>query len=150
MPQSLAQLITHIVFSTKNRAPVISPDVRPRLYPYLGATLQGCHCEPIRIGGADDHVHIACLLSKNHAPSGIMEDIKKISSKWIKTVDARLEGFHWQRGYSMFSVSPSHLRALEEYIARQEQHHKRISFQDELRRILKKYGVKYDERYIWD
>jgi len=150
MPQSLVQLLCHIVFSTKDRRPLIPRDIRPRLYPYLGATLDGFGCRPIRIGGAEDHIHIACALWKNHAPCDIIEDIKKASSKWIKDLDGRFTGFYWQRGYSMFSVSPAHLRALEDYIARQAEHHRKESFQDELRRILKKYGVKYDERYLWD
>jgi REP element-mobilizing transposase RayT len=150
MPQSFAQLLVHIIFSTKDRVPLISADVRPRLYPYLGATLQASGCEPVQIGGTEDHVHIACILSKNHAPSQIIEDIKKNSSKWIKGVDRRFEGFYWQRGYGMFAVSPSHLAVLRAYISRQEEHHKKVSFQEELRRILKKYGVKCDERYMWD
>ncbi len=150
MPQSLVQLLVHIIFSTKDRAPLISADVRPRLYPYLGSILQSLDCHTIRIGGADDHVHIACSLSKNHAPCQVIEDIKKNSSKWIKGLDRRFESFYWQRGYGMFAVSPSHVDALVEYIARQEEHHKRVSFQDEFRRILAKCGVKYDERYVWD
>ena len=92
MPQSFAQLLVHIIFSTKDRVPLISPDVRPRLYPYLGATLQACGCEPVQIGGTEDHVHIACVLSKNHAPSQVIEDIKKNSSKWIKGIDPAIRG----------------------------------------------------------
>jgi REP element-mobilizing transposase RayT len=97
-----------------------------------------------------DHVHIACRLGKSIAIAALVCKLKRESSKWLKTKGPELSGFHWQNGYAAFSVSPGHLEQLRQYIARQDEHHREESFQDELRRILAKYGVQGDERYMWD
>lgn len=95
-------------------------------------------------------MHILCNLTKKHAPTKVLELLKKDSSKFVKTLDSNLAAFHWQDGYGLFSVSPSHLEAVRRYILNQEEHHKKETFQEEFLRILKKYGAEYDERYVWD
>ncbi|MDI6794871.1 MAG: transposase [bacterium] len=155
MPQSLAKIITHIIFSTKNRTPFLSKEIRPQLYSYMAGILMAgildkCNSKAILIGGVEDHVHILCLLSKNLAPCKIIEEVKKGSSKWIKPHAANLAKFQWQNGYGIFSVRQSNVEVVQKYIAQQEDHHRKISFQDEFRGFLKKYGLEYDERYVWD
>ena len=102
------------------------------------------------VGGVEDHVHILCRLSRTSSIAELVRELKRESSKWIKTKDEALWDFHWQDGYGAFSISPSHVEELRTYIANQEMHHRQESFQDEFRRILKKYGVEYDERYACD
>ena len=150
MPQSLHVLATHIVFSTKERRPSLKPNVRPRIWAYIAAVLRNLECDRVIVGGAEDHVHILCNLTKKHAPMKVIEIVKKDSSKFVKTLDDKLSAFHWQDGYGLFSVSPSHWQAVEKYISNQEEHHRKETFQEELRRILDKYGAKYDEHYLWD
>jgi REP element-mobilizing transposase RayT len=142
-------LTAHMIFSTKNRKPFLIPDVQPRIWGYMSRTLQNLECHDITVGGVADHVHILCNLTKKHAPMKVLEILKKDSSKFAKTLDG-CKHFQWQDGYGLFSVSPSHIPAVHRYIQNQEAHHRREAFQDELRRILKKYGVSYDERYLWD
>jgi putative transposase len=98
----------------------------------------------------EDHVHILCRLSKSLTIPAFLAELKRESSKWIKVRDAGQSAFHWQDGYGAFSVSPSHVDVLDEYIQHQEDHHRQESFQDEFRRLLAKYEVEYDERYVWD
>ena len=150
MPQSLAKLYIHIIFSTKNREPLLDRDIQTELTSYLGGTLSHLDCQPIEIGGASDHVHILCCLSKNLSLSTLIEEIKSSSSKWIKTKEQRLAQFHWQSGYGGFSVSQSHLNAVIKYIRQQDEHHRKVTFQEEFREFLKKYRVLYDEGYVWD
>ena len=104
----------------------------------------------VTVGGVADHVHILCNLTKKYAPMKVLELLKKDSSKWIKTRSPNIADFHWQDGYGLFSVSPSHFDTVRTYVLNQAEHHRKESFQDELRRILEKNGVKYDERYLWD
>jgi len=151
MPQSLAQLYVQIVFSTKERRSYLKdPTVRQDLHKYLGGTCRNLDCPSLMVGGVDDHVHILCRLSRTCSVSDLVRELKRESSKWVKTQGRELFDFHWQDGYGAFSVSPGHVEALREYIARQEEHHKTESFQDEFRRLLAKYGIEYDERYVWD
>ena len=150
MPQSLHVLTAHIIFSTKDRRPLITPDICERLWAYQSRVLQNLECDSITVGGATDHVHILCNLTKKFPTIKILEILEKNSSKFIKTLDGNLRGFHWQDGYGLFSVSPSHFEAVRKYILNQEEHHKRETFREEYLRILKKYRVPYDERYLWD
>lgn len=150
MPQSLHILTAHIIFSTKDRRPFITPDLRERLWAYQSRVLQNLECDSITVGGVADHVHILCNLTKKFPTIKILEILKKDSSKFVKTLDPRLREFHWQDGYGLFSVSPSHVEAVRKYILNQEQHHKKETFQEEYLRILKKYHAPYDERYLWD
>ncbi len=150
MPQSLHVLSTHMIFSTKGRRPWLSEDIRPRVWAYLSRILQNLECKSITVGGVEDHVHVLCNLTKKHASMKVLEVVKKDSSKFVKTLGSRLARFGWQDGYGLFSVSPSHLDALRQYVLKQEEHHRKVTFQQEFLRILKKYGVDYDERYLWD
>jgi REP element-mobilizing transposase RayT len=140
----------HLTFSTKNREPLITKEVQNRLFQYLGGICNGLECTPIRIGGHKDHVHILCLLSRKIAQMKLVEEVKKESSKWIKTIDNQFNNFYWQDGYGIFSVNPAEKDVVIKYIKNQEEHHKIRTFQDEFRVFLKKYKVEFDERYVWD
>ena len=150
MPQSLAKIYVHIIFATKGRSPYLSDGIRPELHAYMAKVLKECDSPPVIIGSVEDHVHILCALSKNFPVSKVVEEVKKSSSKWMKTKGKLLDNFHWQNGYGAFSVSPSKLEDVKSYIRSQEDHHRRISFQEEFRRFLEQYKVDYDERYVWD
>jgi REP element-mobilizing transposase RayT len=151
MPQSLVINYQHLVFSTKNRALFLSdPAVRSEMHAYLGGFCRNHDSPSLAIGGVEDHVHILCRLHKSHLVEDFIRDIKRDSSKWIKGKGEAYSTFHWQGGYGVFSVSPSHVEALRQYIANQEEHHRKESFQDEFRRLLRKYGEEWDERYVWE
>ncbi len=150
MPQSLSYLLTHIVFSTKDRTPVLDATVRTALHAYLATVARNVDCECFRVGGAADHVHLAVRLSRTLTMAQLIEELKTSSSKWLKTQSPALASFAWQRGYGAFSVGPSDLNALLHYIDTQEEHHRARTFQDEYRAFLTKYGIEYDERYVWD
>ena len=151
MPQSLARVVLHIVFSTKNRVPFLKDaDLRSRLHAYMAGVLQNIGCEPILIGGVEDHVHILCNLSRTITIASLVEEVKKSPSKWMKEQGAAFNDFYWQGGYGAFSVSQSNVEQVRAYIAAQEEHHRKVSFQDEFRTLCRKYGVEIDERYVWD
>lgn len=150
MPQSLARMITHVIFSTKHRRPSISPEVRDRLNAYLGGILKTLDCAPIKINSASDHVHILCCLSKNVALAKVVEEVKKGSSKWIKTQGDEFGQFYWQAGYGASSVSQSQVRSVSQYIAGQQEHHRKMTFKEEFRAFLTRHRIEYDERYVWD
>ena len=146
MPQSLSLVLVHIVFSTKNRKPVLTPAIERELHPYLASIFNACRCQALEVGGADDHVHILSSLTRTITIADLLETVKKSSSKWIKTKGPQFQWFHWQDGYGAFSIGRSGEAALRRYIVSQREHHKRITFQDEYREFLKKYNVHYDER----
>jgi len=150
MPQSLSKVYVHITFSTKHRQALIDADIKDRLFDYMGGICKGMECNPVEIGGVADHVHILCLLSRKVAQMDLLEEVKKRSSKWIKTIDVRYGNFYWQEGYGCFSVNPSEVDKVIAYIRNQEEHHKGTTFQTEYCAFLEKYGVEYDERYVWD
>jgi len=150
MPQSLHVLTVHMVFSTKSRRPWLKPEIRPQLWAYMARILENLECELVTAGGVEDHAHVLCNLTKKHAPMKVMEVLKKDSSKFAKTLHEECQEFQWQDGYGLFSVSPSHRQAVREYVLRQEEHHRKESFQEELRRILKKHGVEVVEEHLWD
>ena len=149
MPQSIHVLFAHIVFSTKERRPWLSDEIRPRLFAYLATTLRDLGCNDVLVNGYTDHVHILCNLSKTNPTAKIIEITKKESSKWIKKEFTQLNTFHWQNGYGLFSVSRSHIEAVRQYVSDQENHHKEISYQDELRRLLERNGMEINEKYLW-
>ena len=151
MAQSLAKIIVHLAFSTKNRAPFLRDEaIRRELNSYLAATLRELDSPALIIGSVSDHVHVLFLVSRTHAVCDIVEEIKKNSSKWIKTKSPDLRDFQWQNGYGIFSVSQSNVAAVKRYIAGQEGHHRTMTFEEEFRRLLEKHEVDYDERYVWD
>ena len=138
------------MFSTKNREQFIYPPFEDELHNYLGGICKNLDCQPIKTGGYTDHIHILCMLSKKIALIKLIEEVKSNSSKWIKAKDESLKGFYWQDGYGAFSVNPSEVDVVSNYISNQSEHHKKITFQDEYRVFFKKYNVEYDERYVWD
>jgi len=149
MAQSHSFLLVHLVFSTKNRAPVLNNEIRPALHAYLATVARNAGCECYRVGGIADHVHLAIRLSRTISVATLVEELKTSSSKWLKTQSPGLTEFAWQSGYGAFSVGPTELEALRRYIENQEEHHKTRTFQEEYIAFLKKYGVEYDERYVW-
>jgi REP element-mobilizing transposase RayT len=151
MPQSLAKLWVHLIFSTKDRYPFLSDkSLRTDMHAYLATVLRNHECETLIVGGVEDHVHALFALSRNYSIADIVKEIKRTSSRWIKEKSPTQKKFSWQHGYGAFSVSQSHLDQVTCYIERQEEHHRRVTFQDEYRAFLKKYNVEYDERYVWD
>jgi len=150
MAQSLSKILVHLVFSTKDRYPFLSADVRPELHAYSATVLKSCQSPALTINSVENHIHILCVLSKNWAACDLIEKVKKDTSKWIKTKGGILRKFHWQNGYGAFSVSQSKVPSVKKYIADQERHHRRMTFEDEFRSLLKKREMDYDERYVWD
>ena len=150
MGKSLIKNYLHIIFSKKNRAPLIQAPHDIDLHNYLGGICKQLDCPPIIVGGYYDHVHILCMLSKKITLVELLEKLKKNSSKWMKMQDASLENFYWQDGYGAFSVNPSEIDTVIGYINNQPEYHNKKTFEDEYRAFLKKYKVDYDERYVWD
>ena len=150
MGQSLVNNYIHIVFSTKHRAPLIFPPFEAELHRFIGGMCNSLDFQPIIVGGFVDHVHILCRHSKRIGLEVMMCKMKANSSRWVKSLDKSLSGFYWQDGYGSFSVDPNNLQKVGDYISNQHVHHGGKSFQDEYRAILRKYGVDYDERYVWD
>jgi REP element-mobilizing transposase RayT len=148
MAQSLGTVLVHVVFSTKNRRRIIASESRAALHGYLAAAVGAVGCDALRIGGTDDHVHALVSLARTRSVADLVQAMKGQSSKWMKE-DRRVTEFSWQAGYGAFSIGASQVDALIRYIDRQEDHHRRRSFQDELRAFLHRYGVPYDERFIW-
>src|SRR5438552_14586173 len=150
MPQSLSKVILHIIFSTKNREPRLDVEMRPRIHAYLATLCRDLGADLVHVGGSADHVHIITTLPRTVSQAQLTEKIKKVSSKWIKALDARYRGFFWQRGYGAFSVSPSQLDAALQYVDAQTEQHATRTFQEEYRELLRRHGVEFDERYVWD
>lgn len=150
MPQSLSKVYVHIIFSTKNRRKLIDDTIQNDFFDYLGGICKGLECNPVQVGGYINHVHILCTLSRKVTQMKLLEELKKQSSKWIKTKGSKYSNFYWQNGYGIFSVNPAKIDALIDYIKNQKEHHRTRTFKDEFRAFLKKYNVEYDERYLWD
>jgi putative transposase len=151
MAQSLPRIWTHLIFSTKDRFPFLTDGtIRRDMHAYLATVLRSHDCETLVVGGPSDHVHALFALSRKYSIAEIVKEVKRTSSGWIKEVSRSHSKFHWQKGYGAFSVSQSHLETVNRYIEQQEQHHRRVAFKDEYRVFLKKYGIDYDERYVWD
>lgn len=151
MPRSLVQIHLHVTFSTRDRQPFLRDKaLRQALHAYLVGCFKGQECPSLLVGGPEDHIHSVCRLSKNLAVAELIREVKRESSKWIKEQAPDLHAFYWQKGYGAFSMSPSHVAPLKKYIQNQEKHHRKESFQDEFRRLCKKYGAPLDERYAWD
>jgi len=150
MPQSLSQVLVHVVFSTKDRQPWLDPAIRSRMHAYLATVCRDCQCEAYRVGGVADHIHMAARLARTINQSELLEKVKKTSSAWIKTQGTQYELFFWQAGYGCFSIGYSQLDDLMRYIDKQESHHRTKTFQEEYRELLRKYRIEFDERYVWD
>lgn len=150
MGQSLVKNYVHIVFSTKHRKTLIHPPVESELHSYIGGICKKLECQPIKIGGYTDHIHILCMLSKKVTLIKLVEEVKSHSSKWIKTKGDDYLRFYWQDGYGAFSVNPGEVDTVVAYIENQKEHHLKRTFQEEYSAFLKKYMIEYDERYVWD
>ncbi len=151
MPQSLAKILIHTVFSTKERRPFLrDKTLRDQLHRYLGGILTNLDCQPISVGGVEDHVHILCALSRTTEAAAMVKEVKRGSSLWIKTTGPDLNNFAWQNGYEVFSIGFSQIQAVQKYIAGQEDHHRKVSVQDEFRGFKRRYELEFDERYVWD
>jgi putative transposase len=150
MPQSLTQLYAHLIFSTKHRKPFIDDEIRPRLHAYLATLIRNLDSSYVVVGGVADHVHILFDMGKLHAPVAFVENVKRESSKFVKTLGKHYKDFYWQRGYGMFSVSPTHKNDLEKYVRNQDEHHQKTTFQEEFRAFLNRYGIAFNEEYVWD
>jgi len=149
MSQSLTRLIVHAIFSTKSREPMLPPEIRSELYAYMGGILKSLGCVPLAINGTHDHVHLLFILSKTITLAKVFEEIKGTSSQWIKTKPGMSKTFAWQGGYGAFSVSESMRQKVNDYIADQEEHHRALSFKEELIALFKKHHIEYDEKYLW-
>ena len=151
MAQSLGRVFVHVVFSTKNRFPFLADrSVREEMHAYLGGAFKALDCPVIAVGGVSDHVHVLCIFSRKHSISHVMKEVKAQSSRWVKTKGSTMGKFEWQRGYGVFSVDPEGAATVRRYIASQEDHHRRVLFMDEYRKLLVEAGAEYDERYVWD
>ena len=151
MPQSLANLVTHLVFSTQDRTPWLADlPVRNEFFHYLGGISARLECPTIIVGGYTDHVHLLARVSRTITVADWVKEVKRASSLWAKQRFPALRDFHWQQGYGAFSVSQSSIERVTHYIRDQEQHHATLSFQDEYRELLKRHQMAWDERYVWD
>ena len=149
MSQSLSRLYIHATFHIKYSSVPIRKQEYAELYAYIGQVLNSLDCTPIQIGGVEDHIHILCIMSKNIALAKLMEDVKRHSSRWIKTKGEYYKNFAWQGGYGCFSVSQSVVERTKRYILNQERHHHKQDFKDEYLAFLKEYGVEYNETYLF-
>ena len=150
MPQSLSSILIHLIFSTKNRESFLTPEIDAELYPYMASIFKAMKSPALIINGTSDHVHTLFSLARVVTIADVVEEVKTESSKWIKTKGKEFRNFHWQSGYGAFSIGQSQVPTVKRYIRRQKEHHRRVTFQDEYRKFLKLYEVKYDERYVWD
>ena len=151
MPQSLAKVLIHMVWSTKHRTPFLKEkEVRQELYAYMATVLRTMDSPALIINGVEDHVHVLCLFSRKVTLAQLFEAVKADSSKWIKSKGAAYRDFYWQGGYGVFSVSESNRDEVMTYIGDQERHHQTMTFQDEFRWLCQKHGIEIDERYVWD
>jgi len=151
MSQSLSKILLHVVFSTKERRPFLRDHaLRDEMHRYIGGILNGLDCLPIIVGGVEDHVHVLCVLSRTCAPAEMVKEVKRGSSLWIKTRAPDVADFAWQNGYGIFSIGSSQIEEVRQYIAGQEEHHARTTFQEEFRRLLQRYEITFNEAYVWD
>jgi putative transposase len=150
MPQSLAKVYLHVIFSTKHREPILADEWRDELFQVLGGTANNLGCQSLIVGGVADHVHTLFCLGRTITIVEAVGKIKSTSSLWVNQTCSFSSPFHWQAGYGAFSVSQSNVEAVREYVRRQPEHHAKQSFQDEFRAWLRRYEIEWDERYVWD
>jgi len=151
MPQSLSAVYLHLVFSTKERRPFLRDSAtRLELHAYVGGISKTLECPPIIVGGTEDHVHLLARFGRTITQAEWVKELKRVSNLWLKQRDRKYADFQWQGGYADFSVSPSDLHQVKEYIAKQDEHHRKLNFQEELRKLLREHEVEWDERYVWD
>ena len=147
MPHTYTNLLYHIIFSTKERYPFITAEFKPRLYEYLGGTTRGIGGICLEIGGVEDHVHLLVKLKPNLDISKLLQELKPNVTNWAKR--EIFPKFEWQNGYGAFTVGESQIEPVRRYIQKQEEHHKKVSFEDEFKDLLRKSGIEFDEKYLW-
>jgi len=151
MPQSLSAIYVHLVFSTKGRRAYLKDEsMRETLHAYLGSICKQLECPPMRVGGVEDHVHVLARLGRTVTQAEWVKELKRVSNTWLKEQGSDYRDFQWQAGYAAFSVSQSNVEQVVDYIARQQEHYYKMSFQDELRSLLHKHQLEFDEKYVWD
>lgn len=150
MAHTYTNLLIHALFSTKDRQPMLDAELRTRLYPYMAGIISNLKAQPVIISGPKDHVHLLFVLPATLPLADLMEKVKANSSKWVHEDWPRGVDFAWQSGYTAFSVSQSNLAAVKRYIAHQEEHHRKLTYQEEVLAFLKKHGIQYDPRYVFD
>ena len=151
MPQSLANVLLHVIFSTKHRSPFLKTKaLREGMNAYMVGTLRNIDCPSLIVNCVEDHLHCLCQLSRTITIAKLIEEMKTSSSAWIKTQATDVKDFYWQGGYGAFSVSQSNAEQVKAYIANQEEHHRKTTFQEEFREFLRRHGLEWDERYVWD
>ena len=150
MPQSLSSVLIHLIFSTKNRQPLITESIETELYKYLGGIFRNFQCPSLLVGGDKDHIHALFVLSRTCSLAELVKEVKSSSSQWIKGKGDEFQHFQWQAGYGAFSIGQSSVEDLKHYIANQKEHHRRASFENEFRALCRKYNIEIDERYVWD
>jgi putative transposase len=151
MPQALSAVYVHLVFSTKERRPWLRDRAtREAMHAFLGSASKQLECPPILCGGVEDHIHLLARLGRTISQSDWVKELKRVSNLWLKGRGREYGDFEWQGGYADFAVSPSNLEVVKAYIARQEEHHQKTGFQEELRALLRKHHLEWDERYVWD
>jgi len=150
MPQSLSQILLHIVFSTRDRKKLLQSTFKKDLYSYIVGICRSNDSKCYRVGGTENHIHIACTLPRTIAVSKFIAEIKASSSRWINKNHMNEEKFYWQAGFGVFSLGISQLKILTNYIDNQEEHHKEKSFQEEFKILLDKYSVEFQEEYLWN
>lgn len=150
MPSTYTNLLYHLVFSTKDRTPLITNDLREELYAYIGGIIRAEGGVQLEIGGIADHIHIVAKIKPLIAVSDMLGKIKANSSKWANDHKMRSRKFGWQEGYAAFSVSESQVPTVREYIQHQKEHHHKQTFQEEFVALLERHGIEYDPRYLWD
>jgi len=150
MPQSLVKNLVHLIYSTKNRVPVLNDTVREALHSYAAGIFNNLASPALLIETVPDHLHVLFNLNKNTALAHVVMEVKRGSSKWLKTPGSNFAEFHWQNGYGTFSVGESAVETVKSYIANQPDHHRRVTFQEEFRAFLTRHQIEFDERYVWD
>ena len=151
MSQSLSAVYIHLVFSTKGRRPFLRDKiVRDALHSYLGGVSKQLDCPPLLVGGVEDHVHLLARFGRTITQADWVKELKRVSNLWLKERGCDFADFEWQGGYADFSVSQSNLELAMQYIAGQEEHHRKVGFQDELRALLRKHEIEWNEKYVWD
>lgn len=150
MAHTFTHLLTHIVFSTKDRAPMLDAELKPRLFSYMGGIIRELGGQVMLINGPTDHVHILTTIPARISLSDFMRDLKANSSSWVHKEFPPRRTFGWQTGYGAFAVSHSNLEPVKEYIRNQEEHHRRLTFKEEFEAFLKRHEMAYDERYLWE
>lgn len=151
MPQSLSAVYIHLVFSTRERAATFqNPELRAEVHAYLGGVSKTLDCPPLIVGGTADHIHLLGRMARTITQADWVKELKRVSTIWVKGKHDDLATFAWQKGYGCFSVSQSNVRRVTDYIAKQDEHHHTMGFQDEFRALMRKHNIEWDERYVWD